>query len=155
MKYLKLNKNFIAKLDDDDFIKYAHLRWFISDQGYVKHSTYRDGKFSQVRLHRLILNAPKDIFVDHINGDKLDNRKSNLRLCSNAENMRNRNAPVNNTSGYKGVSWMKTKMKWRARIKVFYKEIWLGLFNSKEDAAKAYNIAAQKKFGRFANLNVL
>lgn len=86
---------------------------------------------------------------------KLNKGKIALRFCSNAENMRNRPAPASNSSGFKGVSWHAQKDRWRARIKVFYKEIHLGLFKSKEQAALAYNKAAKRHFGNFAHLNTL
>jgi hypothetical protein len=91
--------------------------------------------------------------VDHINGNGLDNRKSNLRLCERHENALNRVINYNNVSGYKGVSWFKPIKKWRAQIQ--YKKVvyYLGCFNKRIDAAKAYNAAALKYHGEFANLN--
>ena len=111
------------------------------------------GKTTTYLLHRLLMETflkrklDKLEKIDHINGNTLDNRIKNLRLCSHKENMRNRK-----TSGFKGVS--KTLSgKYRARITVDRKEIHLGSFNTKEDAAKAYNDAATKYYGTFAKLN--
>lgn len=97
---------------------------------------------------------PEDGFwVDHINGDTLDNRRSNLRLCTVSGNNHNRMKSKNNTSGYKGVSWLKQNQKWRAYIKVNSKDKHLGCYLDKEDAARAYDKAAKEYFGEFARLN--
>jgi hypothetical protein len=113
-----------------------------------------DGKL----MHRIVMGVtdPK-IFVDHINGNTLDNRKENLRLCNNTENCRNSKKSVNNTSGYKGVSyvpwsgkWLRNK-PWRAYIVVDRKQISLGMYKTKEEAHEAYKQAAVKYHGEFAN----
>ena len=91
--------------------------------------------------------------VDHRNGNKLDNRKSNLRICSRSENQMNRGKQKNNTSGFKGVSQIKMNQKWVAYIKVNYKRIYIGCFLKKVDAARAYNMAALKYHGEFGLLN--
>ena len=93
--------------------------------------------------------------VDHINSDSLDNRRSNLRVCTVSQNNMNSAIGRNNKSGYKGVSWDKTNKKWRAGIKAKGKSVSLGSFNSKKDAARAYNEAAKKAYGEFAKLNIL
>jgi len=103
-----------------------------------------------VRLHRLIAGAvEKDQKVDHINGNTLDNRRSNLRICSNSENLRNRGKNINNTSGYKGVS--KRRNKWAAQVKHNYKTIFLGLFDTPEEAHEAYKRAADKLHLEYKN----
>ncbi len=91
--------------------------------------------------------------VDHINGDGLDNRKENLRICDTSKNVINRSIGKINTSGYKGVNWRKKSKKWVARIGFNNKRIYLGDFNNKEDAARAYDTAALKYYGEFAKLN--
>jgi hypothetical protein len=106
-------------------------------------------------LHRLILDAKKGEYVDHINGDLLDNRKSNLRLCSNSQNIRNQNKHKDNTSGYKGVSYNK-RLKtnpWSAQIKYNRHSYHLGYYPTKELAAIAYNNKAIELFKEFARLN--
>ncbi len=103
---------------------------------------------SHAYLHRLVLGAKQGECVDHINGNKLDNRRANLRLCNNRENGRNRSGPAkSNLSGYRGVSWNRG---WFARINVEDKTIHLGRFKTKEQAAKAYDRAALQYFGAFA-----
>lgn len=105
-------------------------------------------------MHRLILNVTDAIvFVDHIDGNGLNNQRSNLRACSNAENLMNRPANKNNTSGFKGVILDKTNGKWIAQIMLKRKHIGLGSYSNKIDAAKAYNDAAKIYFGEFAYLN--
>lgn len=122
----------------------AKLKWG-SHTGYAR--TYINGKATF--LHRLVMDAPKGLFVDHINHDKLDNRKSNLRLCTNTENIRNRRLTDKNTSGYKGVHFCKRNQNWTAKIQ----NKWLGVFDDPVEAAKAYNRAAIKNYGEFALIN--
>lgn len=153
MKKIFLNKGKHTLVDDKDFKWLSEYTWYFSDTGYAKSTLWEDGKALQIRMHRLITGAKRRQMCDHINGDKLDNRRENLRLCTNAENMRNRGKTARNTSGFKGVSWHKQRKKWRAQIKVFYKEKYLGLFENKKDAARAYNEAATTAFGKFAVLN--
>jgi hypothetical protein len=107
-------------------------------------------------LSRFIMDAvDPQIKVDHINHDILDNRRSNLRLCTHAENCRNRRTPINNTSGYTGVYWAEDRNCWRAQITYNKRTMYLGSFSSKTKAAKAYNRAAKELFGKFACLNII
>jgi hypothetical protein len=108
-------------------------------------------------MHRIILKAPKDAHVDHINGDGLDNRKWNLRLCTRSQNLCNSSIKRNNTSGYKGVrldKWIGYK-KWRAYIWTNGRQKYIGNFSCKNEAAKAYNETATKYYGEFAKLNII
>lgn len=93
--------------------------------------------------------------IDHINGNRADNRIVNLRLADNTQNQRNAATPKNSETGYKGVSFSKMHGKYRAYIKINYKQIWLGYHKTAEEAARAYNRAAAKYFGEFARANVL
>ncbi|MEG1462635.1 MAG: HNH endonuclease [Anaerorhabdus sp.] len=105
-----------------------------------------------ILLHRLLTNAPKGMEVDHINGDCLDNRRENLRICTHQENLSNRKKRLDNKSGYPGVFWY-THCKtpaWVAYIKVNYKRIHLGQFRVLEDAIKARRDAELKYFGEFS-----
>ena len=105
-------------------------------------------------MHRLIMGAPENKEVDHINGDRFDNRRENLRLCNSSQNKCNRGPRKDNQSGFKGVSWHPQRKKWTARIKSPYgKYLHLGLYSSKLEAAEAYNKAAIEKHGTFAWLN--
>jgi len=104
-------------------------------------------------MHRFIMNPPKGVIIDHINGNPFDNRKSNLRFANKSQNAMNSKPRKNTASGHKGVSWHKIVKKWRARINVNQKEIYLGSFNSKKEAILAYNLAATQYFEKFAKLN--
>ena len=106
-----------------------------------------------IQMHRVIMNAPANVQVDHRNGNGLHNWRRNLRVCTNAENSRNRKLNKNNTSGYKGVT--PERGKYRARIKVNYESINLGFFDTEIEAAKAYNRAAIHYHGDYARLNIL
>ena len=101
-------------------------------------------------IHRIITNAPNGFEVDHINGNTLDNRRSNLRVCTSSENQHNRRINMNNRSGVKGVG-LHNNGKWRARIKLNNKSIFLGYFDTKEEAASAVAAARIKLHGEFAN----
>ena len=132
---------FIFDLDDYDKIKdYA---WNKTYKGYAK-SPQRE------IVHRLIMDCPEGMVVDHINHDKSDNRKSNLRICTAKENSRNRRIAKNNTSGANGVSYRKDKNKWRVRITYNRKVIHIGDYDTIEEAKKARREAELKYYGDFA-----
>ena len=119
----------------------------------VQKNGTRRRKQKKLLMHRLMVDAPKGMHVDHINGNSLDNRKSNLRICTSAENQRNRRATKNNTSGYKGVGWAKQNKKWTAQIQHNGKKIHIGLYEDKEEAARAYDAKAKELHGEYAYLN--
>jgi hypothetical protein len=92
--------------------------------------------------------------IDHANGDTLDNRKVNLRICTRADNKRNRGIPSNNTLGYKGVALTKSKKRYMARIGSGRgKHMYLGTYDTIEEAARAYDAKAKELFGEYAYLN--
>ena len=135
-------------IDKEDYKKVKHIKWSMDGYGYVTNSR-RNKK--NIKLHQFIMGEKN---IDHRSGDLLDNRKNNLRGCSHQENIFNsRVLGKNNTSGYKGVSLGRSGEKWIAQIKINYKNIYLGLFSDKIDAAMAYNNAAVKYFGEFAKIN--
>ena len=111
------------------------------------------GKRVAIYMHMEILGDCDGREIDHINGDKLDNRRSNLRFCTRSQNSMNHVLQSNNTSGYKGVWLRATTHHWQAEIMINQKHIRLGAFLSAEDAARAYDRAARKYFGEFAKLN--
>lgn len=112
--------------------------------------SFRSGK--TVLLHRLIVNAPDGMDVDHVNGDGLDNRRQNLRLCTHAQNMRNKKRARSNTSGFKGVvrDGRPLKKPWQASVKVNGKRHYLGRYATPEEAHAAYCAGAGRLHGEFA-----
>lgn len=152
MKYIQLQKGFKAIVDDEDFELVSKLHWHRDSKDYAVHTTSRKlGKQTKIRLHRFLLQAPKDQLVDHINGDPLDNCRSNLRFATTAQNIANSKRHLTNKSGFKGVCWHSRDKKWAAFIQGKH----LGYFLTPIEAAKAYNKAAVLSFGRFARLNPL
>lgn len=144
----------------------ASFVMLIDEEDVPKEGTLHMSKGSGVRLSlngeklilaRLIMNCPKGMVVDHINGNRLDNRKKNLRICTQNQNTKNRVKSPRNKSGFKGVHFFKSKYPlqkpWVAEIVVDRKRISLGYFKTKEEAARAYDIAAEKHFGEFAKFN--
>ena len=111
---------------------------------------YAEGK--SWLLHRYLLRPEIGMHVDHINGNRLDNRRENLRVCTHSQNHMNKSS-CRGRSKYKGAYWWPQKGKWKSSIKVNGKDKYLGLFLTEEDAAKAYNQAALKHYGEFARLN--
>ena len=112
------------------------------DLFYFQHRT----KQGIIEMHRFIMNFPKGKYVDHINHNTLDNRKCNLRICNNADNLRNGKIRTNNKSGYNGICFDKNRNKWLVGIKVNYKRIFLGRYDKIEDAIKARKEAEEKYF---------
>ena len=140
---------------DDDFTMPSKTCLTVTSHGYaslVKYTGKRTAggwyKYSRVYLHRFISNAPSDLQVDHINGNRLDNRRENLRLCKNQQNNFNKKA----RSGYKGVHKIRDG-KWCAQITLNYKCKNIGYFSTAEEAALAYNSAARDLHGEFAYQN--
>lgn len=152
---IELANGNIAKVDAEDYERVSAIHWHIDDAGYVRTNIWSDGKKSSApRMHRFVLQEiDSKTHIDHINGDKLDNRKSNLRACSGSSNAMNRGKQNNNSSGYKGVIFDKSRDKWRAEICFEGNRKYLGRFNTVEEAAIAYNDAALIYHGEFANIN--
>jgi hypothetical protein len=152
---------FKVLIDDEDFEKYSKIRWQArnnhgSNVFYIASYVNIDGtkKRKNVELGRYLLNAEDGQIVDHINRDTLDNRKENLRICTIAQNSRNSKKRKDNfTSNYKGVYWKSQHRKYCAQINFNRKKIHLGYFETEDQAAIAYNIAAVKYFGEFARPN--
>jgi len=142
------------RVDDEDFEYLSSFCWHAGGYAmrYAKR-VQRGPKKKFVYAHREIIGAPSGSEVDHIDGDSLNNQKTNLRLCSHRENCSAFHSRKRRTNLYRGVSWHKTRGQFIARIRVNYLTIFLGWFKVPEDAAKAYDIAAVKYFGEFANLN--
>ena len=145
-----------ALIDSEDYHKIKHLKWVIDGRGYVTSKIGPRKRLMSYKLHRVVMNCDSNFHVDHILHDKLDNRKSRLRICTHKENLRNQvlqNRVGGKSSRFKGVSWDKSRNKWTAKIRVDQKTINLGRTISEVEAAKKYDLAAIKYFGEYALLN--
>lgn len=152
MKEIPLSQNKVTIVDDEDYEFLNQWKWYaIRDHNnyYAARSIHVKDKCHQVRIHKVLMNPLNGYEVDHKNRDGLDNRKSNLRVCLHSENGRNRRPW--GKSKYLGVSYWNRSLV--ANIQVNRKNIRLGSYRSEEEAAKAYDEAAKKYHGEFANLN--
>jgi hypothetical protein len=145
----------VIYIDNEDYYLVKDRVWHITKAGYAANTLKKRERTSArvLLMHRLIMQAPANMEVDHVNGNPLDNRKENMRLCTHHQNMMNKATYKNNKSGYKGVSWHKPSSKWVARIKSGEKYLHLGLFHDVKDAYNAYLIAAKhvhQGFNRYA-----
>lgn len=149
---IKLSRGLVALVDDEDFEWLNQWKWCYGN-GYATRRQYiGDGRYTGFRMHRLIvgLATGEGHQVDHINGDRLDNRRSNLRICDVSNNKANCKPYANNKSGYKGV-YKDRSGKYTAQIRVAGVINYLGTFADPKDASRAYMDAAIKMRGEFAN----
>jgi hypothetical protein len=151
MKEIPLTHGIVALVDDGDFERLSQWKWHLKESGYAVRRSYPSRKF--ISMHREVSKPPAELEVDHINGNRLDNQAKNLRNCTRAENSHNTKAHNDNATGFKGVTYLKRRKKWMARICKNYLTTYLGYFETPEAAARAYDEAARKIFGTFANLN--
>jgi hypothetical protein len=154
---IPLTKDQVALIDDEDLALVSSYTWHALWSPYTKsfyaatHIRKPDGKQATLQMHRLIMDAPKGVQVDHIHHQSLDNRKSELRLCTGSQNKCNSGKHADNTSGYKGVCWHKQKQKWHAQIMIKGKQKHLGYHDTPELAHAFYCHAALELHGAFAN----
>jgi len=159
MKQIPLSQGKFATVDDDLFDFLSQWKWHFSNTGYATRAQYIgmfNGKCKNkvILMHRLIANPPKGVQIDHISGDKLDNRLSNLRECNHSQNQMNSSQSRNGSrSKYKGIAWHKTRKKWLCQFNKNKKCYFVGWFNEEIDAALAYNFAIVEHFGEFARFN--
>lgn len=154
MKIFRINSKTYGVLDvlvdDKDYEQMVSLgKWNVSVRRNRPYVQKRIKKDKIIELHRFLLNAKKGEYVDHINKNTLDNRRCNLRICTNAANLRNGKIRPNNTSGYTGIfnmSKIQPHRPWHAQIRVNYKVIGLGSYKTFEDAVKARKQAEIKYF---------
>lgn len=155
--------NTFTIIDEEDFPVLREYKWHLFSSRYGKKYIARgqrigprkENKTKAILLHRVIMNPPEDKCIDHINGNPLDNRKENLRICEMKENTRNRKKSNNCSSRYLGVNKRSDGKMWEAGIRFNGVRTYLGSFKSEEEAALAYNKKAKELFGVFANLNII
>lgn len=140
------NKNEKFYFDLEDFDKVKERTWYINKYGYPMAS--KTAIFEPTLMHRLIMGANKNEYVDHINHNKYDNRKSNLRIVSRSQNSMNIGRRKNNTSGVTGV-YLQKNGKWIARITANNKNIYLGIFENKEEAIISRHKAEDLYYGEY------
>ncbi len=157
---IKLTHEKVALVDTADYVFLSRFKWIAIKMGNTyaaaRSGPKAEGGHELIMMHRRImrLKLGDKLQVDHINHNGLDNRRCNLRVCSNQQNAFNSVKSANRSSHYKGVS-KRRNGAWEGRIGFCGKTIYLGWFKTEQDAAKAYNLAAVKYFGEFANLNTI
>ena len=129
----------VVLVDDEDIAKLAGVAWWMTPQGYAAGKIYVDGRRRTMNMHRFLMGNPATSAVDHINRNRLDNRKANLRPCTDGENNRNQGKVRGCSSRHRGVSWNKRRKAWQVVIRENGKLKWKGFYESEEQAA---NIAA-------------
>jgi hypothetical protein len=157
VKEIALTQGKAAIVDDEDFEFVSQFKWHACGRGgsrwYARRKVGVLGQPVFLKLHNALVTPGPAEVVDHINHDGLDNRRSNLRICTRQENGWNKLRPANNTSGFKGVSWHADRQLWRAVVHISRRQKYIGSFDTAEQAARAYDTAAVALFGAFAHLN--
>jgi len=151
-KPIPLTQGKFAIVDASDYEELNQYKWHATKSGHTYYAMRRKGR-KLIRMHRQILNAPRGLVCDHINHNGLDNRKRNLRLCTQGQNCRNKSARKGCSSKYIGVSFDKQTKRFSAKICVNFKKIWIGRFKSEIEAARARDKKAIELHGEFASLN--
>ena len=159
MRKIQITRGFDALVDDEDYDRLSRYHWCYHGGGYAARGYHENGKVRIEKMHQAIMGiAPEGYMIDHINGDKLDNRRSNLRFVTHQQNMFNSKPKINVKgkrcrSRFKGVTWRGDRGKWRSCITIDRKRHYIGLYDTEEEAAIAYNNAAITLFGEYAKLN--
>jgi len=138
MRTIELTQGKLALVDDEDFEELNQYKWFANKRGntfYAVRNTKRPNR-TKIRMHKEIMDTPKGLETDHIDGDGLNNCRPNLRVVTSRQNQQNRHTPK--SSIYPGICWWKDRGKWRARIEINGKRKHLGLFDVEEEAYNAY-----------------
>lgn len=148
-KTIRLTKNYKAIVDFDDYERISKNKWYANMTKGKPYAVSGGWKMPPLRMHREVLGAKPGQYIDHINGNTLDNRKCNLRICTNQQNSWNKNKRMGKK--FKGV--YRQMNRWRSAICIDGKSIFIGSFSSEEEAAKQYDVKARELFGDFAKLN--
>ncbi len=154
MKEIPLSQGKVALVDDEDYDRLSENKWWVQKDGRtyyaVRSVTLAPNQEKRIWMHREILGLATGQYTDHINGNGLDNSRSNLRSATLSQNGANRRIAQNNSSGIKGVTWHKHRSKWQSSVTVHGKTIYLGRFKDLKSAECIYKLAAFKYFGDFA-----
>jgi hypothetical protein len=145
----KTRRNIEFIVDASKAKKVCKYSWCLGSHGYMV--AHINNKVTS--LHRFLFEDYDGKYIDHVNGEKLDNRLNNLKFANDFQNAHNLNINTRNKSGYKGVFYLKDEKKWRVNITAYKKQYYLGTFDDKLEAALAYNESAKKLHGKFACLN--
>ena len=152
VRYIPLTQGKYAIVDAEDYERVSRYKWCLSRTGNQLYA-YRKHRGKTIRMHQFIMKPPKGMVVDHIDGNGLNNRRSNLRICTRPENNLNRRRNPNTATGFKGVWRDKKTGKYWAHTQLKGKRIRLGAFDTAVEAAHAYDRKAIELFGEFARLN--
>lgn len=159
MKKMPLSKGKSALVSDEDYDYLNQWKWCVNGGGYATRSYRADGRKRYWRMHRIVVERtmdgpiPEGLFPDHIDGDRLNNQRENLRLVTSSQNSMGRKSRAGSASQYKGVFLCVPTRHWEAIIGVAGQKIYLGTFSLETDAARAYDKAAREHFGEYARLN--
>lgn len=153
MKFIELSKGKVAIVDDEDYKSLSIYKWSYNSKGYAWRSIKGENKRTYILMHRFIMGAKADELIDHKNGNRLDNRKCNLRICTRSQNNCNQRLQAREkTSKFKGLTITKSK-NWQVQISFCNNHKSLGTFTNEIAGANAYNYYAKKYHGEFACLN--
>lgn len=150
-RVIGLTRGMFALVDESDYAELSQYHWYMEKRFHNCYAV-RTFRRKQIRMHRHITEPPEGLVVDHIDNDGLNNRRSNLRICTTKQNARNARSHKG-TSKYKGVSWYKQRKKWNANIICDGRQKTIGYFENEIDAALAYDEYAKKLFKEYAYLN--
>lgn len=152
MKEIKLSKGMVAMVDDSDFEWLNQWKWHALKGRNTHYACTGSGKTGYRYMHRIIMNAPSGMDVDHMDGDGLNNQRQNMRVCTRSQNIQNSRKSKRGKSEYKGVACV-VRNYFTAQINHDGKLHFLGYFSTQEDAARAYDLAALELFGENAKIN--
>lgn len=154
-KYIRLTKGKRTIVDAEDYDRLSRFKWYLNDnRRAARMARLKNKKMKMIYMAREIMKCPKHMYVDHISMNQLDNRKSNLRICTHSQNDTNRKIRSNNKTGFKGIHWDKERNKFVAQIKYHRnKRKFIGRFDCPKVAAKAWDNYARKFHGKFARYN--
>lgn len=158
MKEIHLTKGLIALVDESDFEWISDFKWCASNGAAIRSIGIKvDGKWRSrsILMHREIMQCPESLEVDHIDGNRLNNQRSNLRICTHSDNQKNRRKKCASSSKYRGVSFVPRTNRWLGRVESNGKLVLNHLFRTEIEAAQACNFAYIRHHGQFACLNKL